>query len=348
MSELTAVCEWGAPRDIREALEQVIATRDVGATYAKWQLIAPQRLASSYARRYWSEKLGGCEFQRETFEQVTPLKITEWQQLMKHCKQHGIKSMVTPFWVGGISLLEAAGVDAYKIASGDVTYYELIRAASKTGKPLAISTGASQLHEVNRALDWLDDAANPITLLACDLLYPCGLGDAFALKLFIAELAEKARKSDRKFQVGYSDHTEETITGVIAVTSGATMVEKHVTLTPNGSKPDDKMALTVGEMRNYIRMAEKAHQVKTARYNARALGVSYKEARRGAYAKRHLVAGQQLTADVIDYLRPCPPDVIPPSVNITRQRVNKEIPAGEPITWRDITSDEPTTLYGCK
>lgn len=330
---LEVICEWGAPRDIRQALEQVLATKEVGATHAKWQLIASERLASKHARRYWDAELGGDESQLRTFRRRKSLSVTEWEQLFRHCGQYGVTSMVTPFWVWGVEILQAAGVESYKLASGDITFRELFYEVKKTGKPAVMSTGAANRSEIERAYQWLGGKENgAVTVMGCDLMYPCSLGDS-TVKDQITEL------SGISTRVGFSDHTTSVATGAVAVSLGATCLEKHVTLEPGGDSPDDNMALSVDQMKQYCTFAQEAAELLGTENRSlegiERLELSRVEARRSAYARKDIPAGEKVTSDSVDWLRPCRRDSIPADVckAVYGKMATERIQAGEVITW---------------
>src|SRR4029079_5913956 len=97
--------------------------------------------------------------------------------LADHARMRGLKVISTPFSEAAVDLLENVGVDAYKIASGDLTWDQLIVRCAATGKPLVISTGMATLAEVQHALAVARDAgADQIALLHCVSAYPVPRG----------------------------------------------------------------------------------------------------------------------------------------------------------------------------
>ena len=159
--------------------------------------------------------------------------------------------------------------------------------------------------------------------LACDLVYPCPAESA-DLGCQIPKLRQLA---DR---VGYSDHTTSTITGAVAVALGASVLEKHVTLDPGGDAPDDKMALTVDQATEYLAHARAAgtllSKVEGDPQEAARIG-----ARRSAYARYPLEAGQVLKSSDVAWLRPCPADGIPPYRTIAGRTLACAVGQGERI-----------------
>ena len=276
--------EWGIPRDLKTAMRQADAAESIGATWTKWQAFKPKNLASSDAKRYWDADLGGSESQLETFK-GGGLTSDEWLELATHCRSLDVKILATPFDLGAVDLLESIGVEAFKIASGDINYRALYERIAQTDKRVFFSTGAANIAEIRSAKSWLKQAS--AVAMACDLVYPCPAG-----KTNLRHQIQLLRDEGITSIIGYSDHTREIITGAVAVACGARVLEKHVTLDPDGDSPDDKMALTVNGAREYLDRAQLALDMCTPvkddpQHEAR-IG-----ARRSAHATRSLNAGHR-------------------------------------------------------
>ena len=247
---ISLIAEFGQSHggDIAMAKRQARAAQGIGAEYVKWQMFATERLVSSDARRYWDSSLGGSESQAETFDRNGMLLQDDWHELFGFCRKIGIAPMATPFDLEAVDLLVELDAPAIKISSGDITYRELYEKVARTGKRVFFSTGAASPSEVRSAAAWLKHV--PAVAMACDLVYPCVGADA--------NLMRQLRSLDGISSIlGYSDHTCEVVTGAVAVACGARVLEKHVTLDPNGGTPDDRMALTVEQARQYLAMAER-------------------------------------------------------------------------------------------
>jgi len=345
---LEVIAEWGQGHggNVTTAIKQARATRDIGAQVAKWQIFEPTRLVSRDATRYWDGGLGGHESQLDTFTSNGMLTATEWRRVAKECAKVGVEFCATPFDLEAVDLLESIGVRSYKLASGDITYRQLVERIALTGKRCLLSTGASTLSEVEQAVNWFEWASSrrrakggpgkapgEMVLLACDLQYPTthpNLGK-------IRWLADYGRK------VGYSDHTLSVDTGRLAAISGATVLEKHVTLNPDGAIPDDKMALTIDQMRTYIKLARWGH---AAGSDLVLLGEHETAAREGArrsiYTTRDMRQGEALTVNDMAFLRPCPKDGLQPfeAERIVGHTLNAALSAGERVTLQHLTSRE--------
>jgi sialic acid synthase SpsE len=289
---IDCVAEFGQSNrgDLATAIRQADVAKAAGCTYVKFQAFDPARLAGPTARRYWSESLGGAETQLETFHVNGNLAPEGWRQLGDHCRSIGIGFMCSPFDLESVDLLVDAGVDAIKIASGEITHRQLLQRVAETGLPVVLSTGAATETEIARALGWL--SSENVTLLACTLSYPCADEDA--------ELGRVQALEMYGYPVGYSDHTLRTDTALAAVVAGATMLEKHCTLDALGGVPDDRMALEPARLRQYVAYAQLGEKMRGEGY----LGTSDAEqaaragARRSLHAATNIPAGKTAARDI--------------------------------------------------
>lgn len=293
------ISEWGQSHrgDLETAKRQALAAKTAGCHFSKWQIFRPDRIASRHAKRYWDAGLGGSESQLDTFTKNGMLSRDDWAELAIYCRGIEVGFLCTPFDLEAVDLLEEVGVSAYKIASGDITYVQLLNRIGATGKPVFLSTGASRPDEIRDALDRLSNV--PVTLLACSLAYPCGVGDAQLRRIPVLQEMFGCR-------VGYSDHTLPAETALAAVALGAVVLEKHCTLDPDGGVPDDRMALHFSELRHYVSLANLGARLagngafggSTAEEAAR-IG-----ARRSIYAARDIKQGDVYVPRHFAFLRP--------------------------------------------
>lgn len=331
------IVEYGQVSDLPTALRQVEATAEIGAQVAKWQVFDPKRLAGPEALRYWGQELGGKENQREMFDKLGCLSREDWAKVARACHDNGVQFMATPFDLEAVDMLDLLGVTAFKIASGDVTYRPLIEKVAATGKKVYLSTGASSTEEIFDAARWLH--GSDVILMACDLVYPCAAQDSS-----IASQMANLRRMERMYAdvpawpvigLGYSDHTQEVITGAVAVSLGATVLEKHITIDKDRGTPDDKMALTVSEAQAYLRAANDASEiVEPVRGDPQA--PARVGARRSAHATRDLGTGHRLNAEDVAWLRPCPEGSIPPSRDLAGLTLVRPVKAGQRIDISDL------------
>ena len=312
---------------VREAIE---AFAGVGATMVKVQLLDPYQLTSGGARRYWQTKHGSpVEDQGEAFRLAGLLSYDrgEVTESVRCAARYGIELAATVFDTDALRVALDGGIRTVKVASGDITHRALIEAVAaalaRFGGRLVFSTGAANQTEVHNAVKtarraawdalaetgltfgWADPVA--MTVLACTLAYPTP-ADAAALW----RIREVRAAAEGHLQVGYSDHTADVVTGLVAAAAGARMLEKHATLNPHNPRvPDNLFALTPAAFGRYVDMAHTGADLygdpKRPDVVARAEAPAREGARRALYATRDLLAGHVIAPGDLVALRPCPP-----------------------------------------
>lgn len=233
------------------------------------------------------------------------LSIAQFAELRNLAKSLELLFMATPFDLGSARSL-APLVDAYKIASGDVTFVPLLTAVASTGKPVILSSGASTLGEVQAAVDcvrrrWAADGHDPgLAVLHCVSSYPAPEEEAHLAA--ISYLASTLLTT-----VGYSDHVTGTEAAALAVACGARIVEKHFTLNKHFSEfRDHQLSADPPEMRALVDRIRRIERL---------MGVTDKEIQPSERANREAIrrstvlavdreAGHLLAPDDVTWVRP--------------------------------------------
>jgi N-acetylneuraminate synthase len=166
-----------------------------------------------------------------------------WKEIGQHCKEVGLTFISSPFSNYAVDVLEQAGVEQYKIGSGEVNNFLLLKKILDTGKPMIISSGMSSFSELDRTVAFLKDHQADFSILQCTTSYPTQ-PEQYGLNV-IAELKERY-----KVPVGYSDHSAKIATGIAAVTLGAEILEFHVVFDKAMFGPDVSSSLTIDEVRD--------------------------------------------------------------------------------------------------
>ena len=278
------------------ALAMVDAAAAAGASAIKLQTIAADRLVLPQAPAPAHVKAASLRDFFRTFE----LNWEAHKAVASRARRLGLAVMTTPFFEEAVPVLESLGFDAFKIASGDLTYDGLIAAAAGTGAPLVVSTGMATLDEVRHALEVARTAgAGGVGVLHCVSAYPTPVHDENlrAIPTLAAACGVPA---------GLSDHGRGLASAVAAVALGADLYERHFVL---GDDPDaiDRPVSSTPE--------EFAAIVEAMRQSRAALGDGVKAcrpseqpnrlpSRRGLYAARPLPAGHVVRADDLVALRP--------------------------------------------
>lgn len=280
--------------DLYYAFEAVNAAKHAGAAWVKGQIYDRHKLVTQSAATYAHSSIRTPPTQFEDFG--NQLTYTEWGEVKQECDRIGIGFFASVFDTDAVRFCETIGVDRYKIASGDITYKQLIKRVAGTGKPVILSTGASRVDEIVRATAWVTGFHSNLTLLACTLSYPCPDTSA--------DLNRMSTLRTVWPHVGYSDHTRGTGAITRANHLGAEVVEKHFTVTP-GRGGDHDFAVTVDDLLNMD--VGEGDPVFDGSGQLEPSAVEMKArtgARRSLWTKHDMVQGSILDYKDVEFLRP--------------------------------------------
>ena len=243
--------------DYGRAVEMVQAAKRAGADYVKFQTAVPELVISAIAPKaeYQKETTGEEESQLDMCRKIH-LKLEDYAPLKALCDEVGIGFMSTPFDLVSIDCLDALDMDYWKIPSGEITNLPYLRKIGAKGGRVILSTGMSELREVDEALKVLEVAGtgrDNVVLLHCNTQYPTPMED-------VNLHAMDSLRSLGTGGVGYSDHTVGIEVPVAAVALGATVIEKHFTLDKTLPGPDHKASLDPNELAAMVRAIRNIEQ----------------------------------------------------------------------------------------
>jgi N-acetylneuraminate synthase len=224
----------------------------------------------------------------------------DWHKpLFEHAKKIGITVFSSPFDNTAIDLLQSLGAPAFKVASLEMADLPLIKRMAATGKPLIMSTGASELGDIADAVAAArDGGCKEIMLLQCTSGYPTPPADS-NLKT-IANLAETFG-----CVVGLSDHTMGTAVPVAAVALGACAIEKHFTLRRADGGVDSAFSLEPEELSRLTADCRTAWEAMgSVHYGVVGSEKSIRALRRSLYVVKDIAAGEKLTEENVRSIRP--------------------------------------------
>lgn len=290
--------------NLETAKELAVVAKRAGADIVKYQTAVPELVMSRKARmaNYQILNTGRDESQLEMARKIH-LPLAAYDELKTYCESVvGIRFLSTPFDDPSIDALRALGMTTWKVPSGEVTNKPYLERIGSIANDVLLSTGMSELWEVQRAVDTLVFAGmrrEHICVLHCTSDYPAKMED-----LNLRVLPELARATGCR--VGYSDHSLGIEASITAVALGAEVIEKHFTLSHEMNGPDHLASLEPDELGTLVRCIRNIEKslgdgIKTARGGERAnraLG------RRSIHARRNIEAGEVIRREALVMKRP--------------------------------------------
>jgi sialic acid synthase SpsE len=303
------VFEAGPTQDgIETAKKLVDVAVEAGADAIKFQILNADKLVSSSDVMFTYGRLVDKE-SGETEEVTEPLlhilkrrelTFTEWEEVINYSKDNNIEFFSTATNEEELAFLADNKVQSVKICSGDVNYFHFIRQAARNNFSLQLDTGSSTLGEIEAAVDVIEkEGSRDIILNHCPSGYPARLK---SINLQVIPTLSRMFP----YPIAFSDHSPGYDMDIAAVSMGASMIEKTITLDKTIRSPEHIMSLEPYEAASFIR---KIRELEVALGNNRRL-VSDEEfqkrniARRSLFATRDLLAGETLTQEMIVYSRP--------------------------------------------
>lgn len=313
-----------------QAVELIKATKAAGADAVKLQTYTADTMTIDCDNGHF--RIGkGTIWEGRTLYDLYEEAFTpwEWQPKLKSVAESlGLYLFSTSFDHSAVEFLEELDVCVHKIASFELVDVPLIQKIARTGKPIIMSTGMSTLAEIDESVSVAREAgAHEIALLKCTSAYPA---DPEEMNLrTIPHMAEAFG-----LPVGLSDHTLGTTIPVVAVTLGACIVEKHLTLSRTIPSPDSAFSLEPEEFKamvDAIRTAEKA--VGAVNYKMTKNETASRIFRRSLFAVKDIRKDGTLTAENVRSIRPGFGLHTRYMNDILGGKAKKDIKRGTPLTF---------------
>lgn len=286
---------------IEIAKETIRAARKAGADAIKLQTYTADTLTLNCDKEDFVVK-GGTLWDNKTLYDLYKEAYTPWEwhkELFRVAKEEGLLCFSTPFDKNAVDFLETLNPPAYKVASFEITDYELVRYIASKQKPIIISTGIATLEEIEDVVEICkEEGNNDIILLQCTSSYPASLESAN-----LSTIPHMAKKFG--VLVGFSDHTLGTTAPITAVALGAKVIEKHFILDKSIGGADASFSLDVEEfsqMVNAVREAEKLLGKPT--YHEHETNIKGRVFSRSLYVAKDIQKGELFTHENIRSIRP--------------------------------------------
>jgi sialic acid synthase SpsE len=317
---------------LSRALELVDGAAWAGASAIKLQTVDTDRFIAQHCP---APAHVAAASMRDFFRRFE-LDFDAHKAIVERARRHGLAVLSTPLSEHAVAMLERLELDAYKIASGDLTYHGLIAAAARTGRPVFLSTGMSEMDEIVRAVEAARaNHVKGLAVLHCVSAYPAPV-DSQNLSA-VATLAQAFG-----VPTGLSDHGPGAFGAVIATALGASVYERHLMLAGDPDAIDAAVSSTPEELKAVV-TAITVTRTALGDGIKRCLPVERANlvpSRRGLYAARKVRAGETISAEHVTILRPASALTPADLDRLIGQTAACDIDAGTPFTRTDISMAE--------
>lgn len=235
------IAEIGLSHDgnIDMAHSYIDALSDRGIDVIKFQTHIAEAESSEYEK--FRIRFSDKDNTRYDYWRRTEFTYNQWSELKSHCDEIGLKFLSTPFSLKAVDLLEKLDVEMYKIGSGDMTNYPLLKKVGDTNKPVIISTGMSSHNEISESINFIGNYSKEISLMQCTSAYPTSLKE-WGLNVI------KELKVLYNIPVGFSDHSGSIYPCLAAAALGSDLFEFHVVFDRNQFGPDTNASITIDQV----------------------------------------------------------------------------------------------------
>jgi sialic acid synthase SpsE len=327
--------------DLERAKLLIRLAKQAGADAAKFQNFQAPKIVSDYGFSHMQAQVSHqAMWKKSVFEIYQGASIPfEWTlTLAEECNEAGIDYFSSPYDFEVIDFLDPY-VEIYKAGSGEIDWLEALERMAGKGKPLFIATGASNIGEVQKAVHAILAINKQLVLMQCNTNYTASSDNYDHLHLNVLKTYATMFP---EVILGLSDHTHALAPVLGAVALGACVIERHFTDSNEREGPDHKFAMNPD---NWARMVEETRVLE------RALGSPDKFVagneqqtvvvqRRCLRAARPIKAGETITREMIDVLRPATPGAIKPDQisSVIGTKALHDISFGQEFRWTDLGS----------
>ncbi|MFQ5557280.1 MAG: pseudaminic acid synthase [Acidimicrobiales bacterium] len=316
--------------DLGKARELVHVAAEAGADAVKLQTYTPDTMTLDCDRPEF--RIGpGTIWEGRRLHDLYAQAMTPWEwhaPLLEEAERCGLQLFSAPFDDSAVAFLDELDVPALKIASFELTHLPLIERAAATGRPLIISTGMATIDEIDAAIATAGTGGGGgVVLLRCNSSYPAPVSEMDVCT--ITDMIDRWN-----VPVGLSDHTLGLAAALAAVSLGASVIEKHITLSRDDPGPDSAFSLEPAELALLVR---EIRDVEAALGSVR-YGPTERERpslgfRRSIFAGCDIAAGEELSERNLVVIRPA--DGLSPAdlPHVVGRPAATAIARGTPLSW---------------
>ena len=324
--------------DLQRAKDLVWKAKESGADCAKFQHFLSHKIVNDKEFSKLEIQSHQSSWKKSVSEIYDQYHFKrEWTEtIVDECEKAKIDFATTPYDYEAITQTKDL-VPFFKIGSGDVSWLDHIKNCAETGLPIVIATGASNVIDVDRAMNLLKKMKNQTCIMQCNTNYTIDSDKGHYVNLNVLKYYNKKYPDTI---LGLSDHTLNEVSVLGAVALGAKIIEKHFTDDNNREGPDHKFAINP---KNWKKMVYSTQQLtdclgdgikKIEKNEENAFIVQ----RRSCTAINNIEVDTIIDSDDIDILRPCPEGSVHPfeKNDIIGRKVKKKIFKGDSILWENI------------
>jgi sialic acid synthase SpsE len=307
-----------------------------GANAAKFQNFRASKIVSEQGFQKLGQQLSHqSKWKKSVFQVYQDASLPwEWTPILKQeCAAVGIDYFSAPYDLEAIDMLNPY-VEIFKIGSGDIAWPEMLRKIAEKQKPVLLATGASDLAEVQRAVEQILAINRQLVLMQCNTNYT---GSMESFRHIHLRVLDTYRSLFPGVVLGLSDHTPGHVTALGAVALGARVIEKHFTDDNNREGPDHPFSMTPQTWRDMVDRTRELEcalgsPLKVVEENERETVVVQRRCLRAA---AHLDSGTVLRPEMLEVLRPAPHDAVMPSdlPRVVGKTLLHDLSSGEYLKW---------------
>jgi N-acetylneuraminate synthase len=323
--------------DMKLAKKLILAAKQLGADCVKFQSWSKDTLFSKkkYEDNYFvaDDYRNRTDYTLEEIVDAYSISEDELLEMKKFSNEVGIDCTSTPFSKKEVDfLVDKLESPFIKVASMDLNNYPYLQYVAKKGKPIVLSTGLSELYEIDRAIKTIEKEGNKqIVILHCVATYPPADIDLNLNNINTFKTAYP------EYPIGFSDHTKGAAITFASIALGVCLVEKHFTLDKNMEGWDHKMSASVDEMKDIIENAPRISEAMGSfTIKATESDEKKREFRRSIIIVREMKKGEVIKYDNIDYKRPAGGFDPEMTEFIVGRTVNKDLKYDHILTKDDI------------
>jgi N,N'-diacetyllegionaminate synthase len=302
--------------------------KECGADYVKFQyhIAKNESLKGALNPKYFQEEKRYDYFERTSFT------LQQWKELIKYTKQKKIKFLCSIFSIESFKNLLSLGVKSFKIPSGEVSNLPMLLEVSKYRDiNIFLSTGMSDFKEIEEAYKILK--RNNLTIMQCTSQYPCE-DKRVGLNIF-----DDFKKKFKDCILGFSDHTQNDIAAILAVSKGSKYFEKHLTFSKKMYGSDAKFASEPHEFINYCKSLKKAEiiiQNKVDKNDLKPFRQMRKVFQKSIVFNSSFKKGQKINMNMLNFMKPDKGVSAKNFRKILGKKLNKNVKANSYVRIRDL------------